>query len=138
MANLIPRSNDLMSMGSDFFDQFLSGFMGSNEFNVDIKETSEAYDVKADLPGFEKEDLTVDYQEGLLTIQANRNNIIEDKDEGGNFIRRERSSRSYCRQFMLKDINEDRIKAEFKNGVLHLELPKVEATDSNRKRITIN
>lgn len=138
MANLIPKSNDLMSMGNDFFDQFFSGFVGSNEFNVDIKEMPNSYDVKADLPGFEKEDLTVDYQEGLLTIQANRNNTIEDKDEKGNFIRRERSSRSYRRQFMLKDIDEEKIRAEFKNGVLHLDLPKIDAADSSRKRITIN
>lgn len=138
MANLIPKSNDLMSMGNDFFDQFFSGFVGSNEFNVDIMETPDFYDVKADLPGFEKEDIIVDYQEGLLTIQANRNNVVEDKDEKGNFIKRERSSRSYHRQFMLKDIDDEKIKAEFKNGVLHLDLPKINAAASNRKRITIN
>ncbi|GCF95126.1 heat-shock protein [Enterococcus florum] len=138
MANLIPRNNDLMSMGGDFFDSFFSNFMGSDRFNVDIKETDKTYEVKADLPGFSKEDLTVDYQDGVLTIDAKRNNVVEDKDEEGNFLRRERSSKSFRRQFMLKNIDENTIQASFRDGVLSLELTKMRPTDNDRKRIEIN
>ncbi len=137
MANITPRSNDLMS-GDRFFDSFFSNFMGNDNFQVDIKEKNNSYQVKADLPGFDKKDLDVNYDDGVLTISANRNSEVEDKDEEGNFLRRERSSQSYRRQFMLKGIDEDKIDASFKDGVLNLELPKTSQEDKEKKRITIN
>lgn len=137
MANITPRSNDLMS-GDRFFDSFFSNFMGNDNFQVDIKEKDNSYQVKADLPGFDKKDLDVNYDDGVLTISANRNSEVEDKDEEGNFLRRERSSQSYRRQFMLKGIDEDKIDASFKDGVLNLELPKTSQEDKEKKRITIN
>lgn len=138
MANLIPRNNDLMSMDGDLFDGFFSNVWGHDKFKVDIKETDHAYSLKADLPGFDKKDLDVHYENGVLSIAASRNSTIEDKDEEGNFLRRERSSSSYRRQFMLQNVDEDEIKAEFKDGVLHLNLPKMANHDDKRKKIDIN
>lgn len=137
MANITPRSNDLMS-GDRFFDSFFSNFMGNDNFQVDIKEKEGRYQVKADLPGFDKKDLDVNYDDGVLTISANRNSEVENKDGEGNFIRRERSSQSYRRQFLLKGIDEDNINASFKDGVLNLELPKTSQEDNEKKKITIN
>lgn len=136
MANLMPRNNDLMSLGDRFFDNFFANAV-NNEFNVDIKETDQAYEVKADLPGFDKADLNVYYNDDVLTIEANRNDETEDKDEAGNFLRRERSSRSYRRQFLLKGADEDQVKATFKAGVLSLELPKAKNATDDQKKIEI-
>ena len=136
MANITPRNNNFMS-GDRFFDNFFTNFMGNDNFQVDIKEKDNSYEVKADLPGFDKENLDVDYDDGILTIAANRSSVTEDKDEEGNFLRNERSSQSYRSQFMLKGIDEEKIEANFKDGVLNLELPKTSKEDKEKKRITI-
>ncbi|MEK0174628.1 Hsp20 family protein [Tetragenococcus halophilus] len=137
MANLMSRNNDLMNMRDDFFDNFFSNFMGNDNFQVDIKEKDNSYEVTADLPGFDKSDLNVTYDDDILTIEASRNDVSEDKDEEGNFLRRERSSSSFRRQFMLKGIDEDKIDASFKDGVLNLELPKAPGKDEDKKKIDI-
>ncbi len=137
MANLMSRNNDLMNMRDDFFDNFFANFMGNDNFQVDIKEKDNSYEVTADLPGFDKSDLNVTYDDDILTIEASRNDISEDKDEEGNFLRRERSSSSFRRQFMLKGIDEDKIDASFKDGVLNLALPKAPGKDEDKKKIDI-
>ncbi|MEK0151916.1 Hsp20 family protein [Tetragenococcus halophilus] len=137
MANLMSRNNDLMNMRDDFFDNFFSNFMGNDNFQVDIKEKDNSYEVTADLPGFDKSDLNVTYDDDILTIEASRNDVSEDKDEEGNFLRRERSSSSFRRQFMLKGIDEDKIDASFKDGVLNLGLPKAPGKDEDKKKIDI-
>ncbi|MDN6639469.1 MAG: Hsp20/alpha crystallin family protein [Tetragenococcus sp.] len=137
MANLMSRNNDLMDMRDDFFDNFFSNFMGNGNFQVDIKEKDNSYEVTADLPGFDKSDLNVTYDDDVLTIEANRNDVTEDKDEEGNFLRRERNSHSFRRQFMLKGIDEENIDASFKDGVLNLSLPKAPGEDEDKKKIDI-
>ncbi|GEQ48292.1 Hsp20/alpha crystallin family protein [Tetragenococcus koreensis] len=137
MANLISRNNDLMDMRDGFFDNFFSNFMGNDNFQVDIKEKDNSYEVTADLPGFDKSDLNVTYDDGVLTIEATRNDVTEDKDEEGNFLRRERNSSSYRRQFMLKGIDDEKIDASFKDGVLNLNLPKAPGEDEDKKKIDI-
>ncbi|AYW46198.1 Hsp20/alpha crystallin family protein [Tetragenococcus koreensis] len=137
MANLISRNNDLMDMRDGFFDNFFSNFMGNDNFQVDIKEKDNSYEVTADLPGFDKSDLNVTYDDGVLTIEATRNDVTEDKDEEGNFLHRERNSSSYRRQFMLKGIDDEKIDASFKDGVLNLNLPKAPGEDEDKKKIDI-
>jgi len=137
MANLMSRNNDLMDMRDDFFDNFFNRFMGNDNFQVDIKEKDNDYELTADLPGFDKSDLNVTYDDGVLTIEANRNDTKEDKDEEGNFLRRERSSRSYRRQFMLKGVDDENIDASFKDGVLNLKLPKTTDEADEKKKIDI-
>lgn len=137
MANIIPRNNDFLAMDDHFFDSFFPGFMRTDDFGVDIKETGKDYEVTANLPGFDKEDLVVTCDNNILTIEANRNVVDENKSEDGKFIRRERSTRSYRRQFMLKNIDENRTKAAFKNGVLSLTIPKTKITTADEKRIPI-
>jgi HSP20 family protein len=92
---------------------------------VDISETEGEYLIKAEIPDVKKEDVKVTVEDGVLTIQGQRKQEKEEK--GMKYHRIERSYGSFARTFSLPDvIEEDKAKAEFKDGVLSLHLPKSE------------
>ena len=103
-------------------------FWGASQpsFKTDIKETETAYILEAELPGFEKNEISVQIKDDRLTISASHS---EDKEseEKGDYLRRERSYSSYTRSFGLNGISRDNISASYKNGILCLTLPKEEA-----------
>lgn len=93
--------------------------------SVDISETEAEYQIKAEIPDVKKEDVKVTVEDGVLTIQGDRKHEKEEK--GKKYHRIERSYGSFVRTFSLPDvIDEDKVKAEFKDGVLNLSLPKSE------------
>jgi len=92
---------------------------------VDISETDGEYEIKAEIPDVKKEDVKVTLEDGVLTIQGERKREKEEK--GKKYHRVERSYGSFVRSFGLPDlIDEEKVKAEFKDGVLNLHLPKSE------------
>lgn len=92
---------------------------------VDISETDGEYQIKAEIPDVKKEDVKVTLEDGVLTIQGERKQEKEEK--GKKYHRVERSYGSFVRSFNLPDlIDEEKVKAEFKDGVLNLHLPKSE------------
>lgn len=92
---------------------------------VDISETEGEYQIKAEIPDVKKEDVKVTLEDGVLTIQGERKQEKEEK--GKKYHRIERSYGSFVRTFSLPDvIDEEKVKAEFKDGVLNLYLPKSE------------
>ncbi|CAI4030813.1 Hsp20/alpha crystallin family protein [Nitrospira tepida] len=93
--------------------------------SVDISETDEEFQIKAELPGVKKEDVKVTLENGILTLQGERKQEREDKDL--KFHRIERSYGQFVRSFTLPDLVDDaKVKAEYKDGVLNLRLPKSE------------
>ena len=95
---------------------------------VDIYEEGQALIVLADLPGVPKEGLSVQVEQGILTIEGR-----VDRDTPGDTLSREFSYGSFFRQFRLTEsIDRERIRAKFVNGVLRLELPKAEAAKPRR------
>lgn len=93
--------------------------------SVDISETDRDYVIKAEIPEVKKEDVRVTLEDGVLTIQGERKQEKEDK--GKRYHRIERSYGSFVRSFELPStIDEDRVKADFKEGMLTLTLPKSE------------
>jgi len=93
--------------------------------SVDISETDEEYLIKAEIPEVEKKDVRVTVQDGLLSIQGERRQEREEK--GKRFHRVERSYGTFLRTFDLPDgVDEDKLKAEFKEGMLLVHLPKTE------------
>ena len=93
--------------------------------SVDISETEGEYQIKAEIPDVKKEDVKVTLEDGVLTIQGERKHEKEEK--GKRFHRIERSYGSFVRTFSLPDvIDEEKVKADFKDGVLNLHLPKSE------------
>ena len=93
--------------------------------SVDISETDGEYQIKAEIPDVKKDDVKVTLEDGVLTIQGERKHEKEDK--GKKYHRIERSYGSFVRSFTLPDlVDEEKVKAEFKDGVLNLQLPKSE------------
>lgn len=90
---------------------------------VDIQESDAAYSVKADLPEVKKEDIKVELHDGVLSIEGERRKEKEEK--GKKFHRVERQYGQFVRRFVLpKEVDAAKVKAEFKDGVLNVDLPK--------------
>ena len=136
---LMPR-RDFDLFGDDFFkDDFFKGEK-NNLMKTDIKETDNSYILDIDLPGYKKEDIKVDITDGYLTINAKTSNEVNE-EEKGKFVRRERFTGECTRSFYVgEDIKEEEIKASFKNGILNLEVPKInpEEKKSDKKYIEID
>ncbi len=137
MSNLFPTSRNFFF--PQFFDQaFDSFFTPMNQPNVDIEEKEHSYIINMDIPGMNKEDINVTYNNNLLTVEASQNQETENKDDATNYIRRERVSRSFKRQFVIDNIQFDGIECKYENGVLNINLPKNDQqTIENNHRIEI-
>ena len=125
--NIVPRRFFL----EDLFDDFDDMNVKPVNMKCDIYEKDGNYWIEMDLPGYDKKDIDINFDNKYLTITASKEE--EEKDEEKNYIRRERSYGSYKRQFFLGDINEEEIKAEFNNGILKVVVPKKEVVDTKKK-----
>lgn len=125
----------------DAFDDFDRRFFGSsapvNACRTDIRDDGDRYVLESELPGFGKEDITLDISGSQLTIAAERSHDSGEKDDKGNYIRRERVFGSYKRSFDISNVNSDEINAEYKNGILTVELPKKKREEPVTKRLEI-
>ena len=123
---MIPRRRNEFDLFDEMFnDPFFT--RGENKLmKTDIKEKKDKYLIDIDLPGYEKENIKIEIQEGYLTIHA-KVNKEEDEKEKGKFVRKERYMGECSRSFYVGDnIKEEDIKAKFRNGTLTLEIPKKE------------
>ena len=143
---LVPRNNNLgFSLFDNMFDDMFRDpfFTSSNTtklMKTDIQEKDNNYILDMDLPGYDKEDIKAQLKDGYLTISAQKNTSNDEKDEDGNYIRRERYCGKCSRSFYVGDsIKEEDIKANFNNGILQLSFPKeVARKDEGTKYITID
>lgn len=120
--------------GENLFDDFMedafkSPIFGKREKNLmktDIRENDTGYELDMDLPGFKKEEITVNLRDGYVTISAERGMERCEKDEKtGKYVRQERYSGSCQRSFYVGEgVKQEDMKARFEDGILHLEFPK--------------
>lgn len=104
-------------------------------FKADIKDTEREYIIEAELPGLEREDITITYKDDTLNISIRRDEVIDETRE--NFIRKERRTGNIERRFYLESVDEEKISAKYKNGLLTVVLPKKEAGLNRGKNIPI-
>ena len=102
-----------------------------------MKDTGDGYELTADLPGMKKEDISLKYDNNYLVISANKNEEKNEQDEKGNYIRRERRYGSMSRSFYIDNIDETKVEAEFKDGVLKIDMPKATPAIPESKQILI-
>ncbi len=94
---------------------------------TDVHEHDDHYEVDIDLPGFKKDEITLELKDGYLLVSANKSLDNDKQDKKGKLVRQERYSGSMQRSFYVgENITEDEIKASFKHGVLNLTVPKEE------------
>ncbi|MDO4567038.1 MAG: Hsp20/alpha crystallin family protein [Oscillospiraceae bacterium] len=136
MFELMPFDRTARLMNR-FFDDIGREYMSREPmgFKTDIKDRGESVLLEAELPGFSKEDISIDVNAGTLTVKAEHKSENEEKKE--NYIRRERSYGSFVRSFNIDGIDTEAIKASYNNGVLSLELPKVKEVVPEVKKIAI-
>ena len=125
-----------------FFNDFFypsRGVLPSRELDwnprVDIYEEEEAIVLKAELPGVEKDKIVVDVKDRVLTLKGERSSYSDVKEE--NYYRRERTFGSFERRFNLPDnVDAEKITADYKDGVLKVDIPKPEET--KQRKITVH
>ena len=141
---MVPRKNSF-----DLFDNFIEdeffpreGFFSKRERNLmktDIKEKKDRYILDIDLPGFKKDNINISLDSGYLNIEARVDNVNDTDDE--KFVRKERYYGECSRSFYVGDqVKEEDIHAEFKDGILRIELPKKQIEDKSKeiRQIPIN
>lgn len=101
----------------------LYGKHAKNLMKTDVKEVGDGYEVAVDLPGFKKDEINVDLNDGYLTISASKALDKEEKKHG-RFIRQERYSGACSRSFYVGDVTPAEVGAKYENGILTLSLPK--------------
>ncbi len=135
-----PARDDVQDFFRDALEDFFGGARGLTPWlrkgldlgpAVDVSETDKEYKAEVELPGVKKEDLNVTIDEGRLHIEGRREE--EERDEGTNYLRVERSSGSFARTLQLPPtVDEEGAEANFKDGVLTVRLPKT-AESQGRK-----
>lgn len=141
MFNL-SRKNDKNFLGNNFFDEFFNtpffstSLIKNSLMKTNFKEEKDRYLIDVEIPGFKKEDIKISLNEGYLTVEATKNDSVEEKDKEGKYIRRERYYGNMKRSFYVGKANENDIIANFNNGVLNLIVNK-KPEIANKKYISI-
>ena len=128
--------------GENLFDDFMGNFSfpafpdidrelyGKNAKNLmktDVKETDKGYEVDIDLPGFKKDEIRIQLENGYLTVSAAKGLDKDEKDQDGKYVRRERYAGNISRSFYVgKDVTENDIHPKYEDGILSFGIPKEE------------
>ena len=133
--------DDLMNFDFPTFPDFgdvdkkLYGKHAGHLMKTDVKEHEDQYEVDIDLPGFKKDEIKLDLENGYLTVSAAKGLDKDEKDQKGKLIRQERYAGSMQRSFFVgEEITTEDIKAKYENGVLKLNVPKKEAKKLPEKK----
>ncbi len=123
---------------NNIFDMSLSGYPQEEAWGpaIDLYEKDKKFVIKAEIPGIKKEDLELSVEDGMLTIKGEKKNETKKEEEGS--LRKELYYGSFQRQVNLgQEVDENKAKASYKNGVLKVELPKKEEKEKRQRKIDI-
>lgn len=141
MFELIPFTSSRRGVDR-YFDDFEKSFFDAfatpyrQGFRTDVIDNGDSFTLEAELPGFEKKDISLSLEKGVLTVSAVHNENKEDKKN--DFVRRERVYGAVSRSFDVSGIDEEKISADYVNGVLKINMPKIEEKKSSKREITIS
>ena len=137
---MIPRKRNDFDLFEDMFADPFFERKESRLMKTDIKEKKEKYIIDVDLPGYEKENIDIEIENGYLKVTAKATKDVDESDEDEKYIHKERFYGECSRSFYVgNDVKEEDIKASFKNGILTLCVPKEEQKKlEERKKIQID
>lgn len=145
MASNITRynkNNRGLSLFDDFFDSMFSSMdsWSTRVPAVDVEENDKEYTVKAELPGFDENDVNLTVENHVLTLSGKVDEKNEEKDKDNRkYLVRERRVETFERSFSLPEgVDEENISAQFKNGLLTVTLPKTAEKASRKLEVKIN
>lgn len=137
--------NDLTRYGNGeglfdaaFKDFFRPLFLSDDTvaMKTDIKEFDDKYEMEIEVPGFAKNDISINLENGYLTVSAQKSQEAKSKGHG-EYLKRERVV-SCSRSYYVGELKEDDVKAKYENGILQLTLPKLEENLPQKKQISID
>ena len=147
MSTYLPTlfGENLMDVFNDFDRDFFRGFRmpehvlyGKNAphlMKTDVRETETGYEVDMDLPGFKKDEIKLELNNGTLTVSTQKSMEKKDEDKNGKLLRQERYAGSMSRSFYVGEhVTEEDVKARFEDGVLRLSIPKKDAKKVEEKK----
>ncbi len=128
--SLIPRSFYL----DDIFEDMprMPKMHELHAMKCDVYEKDGNYNIEMDIPGYDKKDISIECEDGILSIVAEKKNEFNEENENKKYIRRERVYGKISRSFSFADIDEERITADFNNGILTVVIPKSQKQESKR------
>ena len=131
--------DDWMNFSFPDVDKALYGKHAQNVMKTDVRETEGGYEVDIDLPGFKKDEINAQLENGYLTISASKGLDKEEKNKEGKYIRRERYAGAMSRcLYVGDDMKQEDIKAKYEDGTLKLSIPKKdEKAVESKKYISI-
>lgn len=142
LAMTLVRFNNNKSLFPDFFSSLMENYLNDNELAYNgvrpmsnVKETDDAFLVEFAIPGFSKEDVSIDIDQNVMTVSGKK----EEKSEDEKYTRREFWYNEFKRSFTLpKSVDQEATKATFKDGILTVELPKKPEAKPKSLKIAIN
>ena len=147
MSNYLPTvfGENLVDVFDDFdrnlfrgfgnIDHTLYGKHAQNLMKTDVKETEDGYEVDVDLPGFKKDEISLELNNGYLTISTEKSLEKDKENKKGKMLRQERYSGVMQRSFFVGEhLTEEDIKASYDSGVLHVIIPKKDAPKAPEKK----
>ena len=150
MSTYLPTvfGENLMDVFDDFDRNFFRGFgnvdralygkHAQNMMKTDVRETDEGYEVDVELPGFKKDEIQLELNNGYLTISTEKTLEKDHENKKGKLLRQERYSGMMQRSFYVGEyLTEEDIKASYESGVLHLIVPKKEAPKVPEKKVIL-
>ena len=148
ISNYLPTvfGENLMDVFDDFDRNFFRGFgnvdhtlygkHAQNVMKTDVKETDDGYEVDIDLPGFKKDEIHLELNNGYLTISTEKSLVKDEENKHGKMLRQERYSGMMQRSFYVGEhLTEEDIKASYESGVLHVSIPKKDAPKVPEKKV---
>lgn len=113
----------------------LYGHRAKNVMSTDVKEVENGYELEMDLPGFKKDEIQMELNDGVLTISAAKGLNKDEEDKKGNYIRKERYAGSMSRSFYVgKHVTVEDVHPKYENGILSFSVPKEEAKPVEEKK----
>ncbi|MBC5788406.1 MULTISPECIES: Hsp20/alpha crystallin family protein [Clostridiaceae] len=134
MFELTPFEQESQSF-YQYLEQNLFDLVGLSHYHTKIQETEKTYEIQIELPGFEKEDISITIQQNKMVIEAKQHKLIQ--EQTADYHTSKNESRAFVRSFDVSNVETDQITVDYRQGLLRLSLPKKEPSSIPIKKIEL-